>query len=398
MAEVVALAIAGVFGSVLFVRVAGADFYGQYLYVFSLSVLGSLIMLPGFNSALVNSAANNTHGDFATVLRFKLRFYPGYVAFFFFVSLLMYFFGKGKDISLGFLLVGVIGGWQYVINGYSSYFVGIKDYTTSFWWNLLLALSVPVGAISYLIVRKSGYIPLSVALIVAVTLLWQSLVQLAQYFHVNRLLANNVGSSGLKKYSINLSFMSLLGGAQSHLDQFVVGLFLNYSALTYYSLAKRVFGALSSVFYGLQKYIQPRLAGSDWASAKKYFRQYLQTYAVIVPGLIAVYLLLPYFFEWVYGAEYILSAEYAQLLVLVILLDFPNFYIESYLRARQSYRDMWIGRVISFVMLLALIPLVKYWGVWGVITCRVITSFIVSSVMLYIFYSPGDRELQVVRT
>ncbi len=376
---------AAIAGSVLFIRVAGAEYYGKYQYIFSLSALGALIMLPGFNNGLLNSAANGTEGDFDAAAKYKFKFYPLYMAFFTVAATVMYALGKGWDIVWGFIIAGVMGGLLAVLSGYQSYYPGKKDYKAMCLWNFLLALSSIVPGIIYIVCRAFNS-KISVFGTCFGTLLWQGAISYLLFRNVKNRFTNMARNSGLDKYSVNLSAMSIVGGAQGYLDQFIVGSFISYSSLAYYNLAKRFFEVFKSIWGISQNYLQPRLTDKTWETANKYFIKYLHLYAVILPGFALIYLITPWLFTFFYGKEFVTSANYARLLLAVILVSVPNFYLESYFRAQESHKDLWISRITNLAMLGALVPMVYFWSVWGLISCRIITALSGSIIMAIVFY------------
>ncbi|MDD4004279.1 MAG: hypothetical protein PHW69_03635 [Elusimicrobiaceae bacterium] len=379
-------------GSILIARIAGAEFYGKYLYVLSLAGIGALIMIPGYNNGLINSAANNTYGDFKIAEKEKLKFYPYYLLFFCLIAVLMYAVGKGFDIAFGFIIFGIFAGLLQAFNGYDSYYVGSKKYVEYFKWSMLGSFATIIPSITYFAAQLIFTATIPVSVIVSVTVLWQLSCQLVQRAIVKKQLNNSITSTGLKKYAANLSYMSIVGSLQSYIDQFIVGSLINYSALAYYSLAKRILDALIDLCGSMQKYLQPRLLNKSREMARIYFKTYLKGYLALIPALGIIYAVLPYFFTSFYGQEFCISAYYARLLLIIPVVDFPNIYVEAYLRAIQSYKDMWMARIIGVIMLLTMVPLVALFHIEGLIICKIATYAITSVAMIYILYKGSFKH------
>jgi O-antigen/teichoic acid export membrane protein len=376
----------GLIGSIIFARLAGAEYFGKYQYIFSLNGIASLILLPGLENALINSAVKNTEGDFIIAFKKRKKLLPFFILFFIIASVVIFVKKKNIDIALSFFIVGFLSGLISLFNYYLSYFIGKKEYKNLFICQSLISLSSILVVIGYFILsRVVGLSYVLLSILILIPLSWNFFIYFFIYLYVRkRLKYTNSFSDDFMPYAKNLSYMSIIGAIQSNLDNFIIGTFLSYHLLAFYSIAKKLLEVLKNLWVISQQYLQPRLVKKEMMSAFDYFKKYLNIYWVVIPFLGLLWLILPTVIKLLYGQQFIKASSYARLFLFVILAGIPNFYLEAFFRAHQFYKDLYYGRIINLLSLATLAIFVYYLQVYGIIINRILTAFGVTFMMNYL--------------
>ncbi|OGS36745.1 MAG: hypothetical protein A2293_06850 [Elusimicrobia bacterium RIFOXYB2_FULL_49_7] len=387
----------GIGGNVAFARLTGVEYFGKYQYALSLSSFAALFILPGLQNALVNSAVRGSEGDFGLAFRKRSKLLPWYILFFVGAGIITYVKTHTIEIPVAFVLIGILSALIALYSLYFSYFMGKRYYRELFFWESALAAAPLTAVVALLVgnrVLSLAYIP--VYLLVLVPLAWQLIVSMGVCYRVRKYIKSQVVNEGFLTYAKHFSYMTIIGGIQGNLDSFIVGTFISYNSLAYYSIAKRFFEATKSLWGMSQVYLQPRLVGKKIGKAVIHFKEFLRVYYVLTPLLIVAWFLLPSVINLFYGAEFKPSSVYAQMFLLGIFFSVPSYYLESYFRAKEYFKDMYYSRVINFFSLGLLMVFIYFFKVHGVVLNRVITILAVSIVMALLFmkrYKENDDHI-----
>ncbi|MBE0427542.1 MAG: oligosaccharide flippase family protein [Nitrospirae bacterium] len=193
-------------------------------------------------------------------------------------------------------------------------------------------------------------------------------------------------------YAKNLSYMSIVKNIQTNIDEFLVGTFFKYESLTFYSIGKKIFMNSLYIWSIALNYLQPRLVGKSIQEAYFYFKKYLKIYWLIVPGIIIFCLLLPSIIEILYGKDFLRASNYAQLFMVIIVIFIPAFYLETYYKANQAYRILYIGRIIDTLSLISFVIFVYLFHAYGIILNRIIATFMLSLILILIFFKKTKKQ------
>ncbi|MCK5533811.1 oligosaccharide flippase family protein [bacterium] len=381
----------GFVGSIIFARLAGSEYFGQYYYIFSLSSMVLFVLLPGIENALINSTVKKTEGDFEIAFKKKIKLFPFFLLFSLLLSVMIWFIKKDLDIASAFLIVGILTGVINLFDYYKSYFIGKKEYKIYFIFESTVSFSIIIMATGYYLLSNylyRQYVPLSI--LVLLPLIWKLLVYFTMFNYVRkRLTSVTQFSYDFFLYAKNLSFVSIIGSIHGNMDRFIIGTFLSYQSLAFYSIGKKFFDVLKNLCIISQQYLQPRLVKLPIKKALIFFKSYLNIYWLMVPTLICCWLVFPFIVEKFYGQNFLEAASYARLFLLVILFAIPNFYLETFFKAKQFYKELYISKIIYLLMLIPLIFFVFYFKAYGIIMNRALTMLIVTLVMGYLFFTKG---------
>lgn len=383
--------------SIVMARLAGAEYFGKFQYVFSLNGLGDLILMPGIKSALINSAARKTEGDFIIAGGKRIKLFPFCFAFFIFISISTYLLNRNIDMSVSFLIIGFFTSLISLFDYYLQYYLGRQEYKTLFKWDALIAISSILAALTYFIGKnmlKLSYVPLSI--IIFLPLAWQLVCYFIMSIKVKkRIVKHNSFSDDFQSYSKNLSLITIVMTLQSNLDKFIIGTFFDFKSLAFYSIGKKFYESLTYERTFLFQYLQPRFVRMKMNDCFRYFKNYL----ILCSGLILFFAVLWFFISGLvislFGKEFLGATIFVKLFLIVFILNMINSYIEPLFRAKQFYKDLYWSRTIYGLTLISLIFFIYLFGSVGIIYNNILATCLVDIAMTYLFFKKlGHPELK----
>lgn len=375
----------GLIGSILLTRILGVEIFGKYQYLLSINSIAAIFVLPGINGALINSAARGSDGDFIVARRRRFKWLPVYFLIFIIIGSIAYLKSHEESIILSFSIAAIGGGILLQLNFYTSFLVGRREYKTFFIYDIFNSLTIILVGCSYLIFHNIKGFNLNVNALICISLGYQIIIHSIITYKIKKRILTSEKSADFEKYVNNVSMMSIIGGLQSGMDNYLVGTFISTNELAQYSIAKKMLDSIKCLWSIMQAYLQPRLVKMGMNLAFKGFFQFLKMYFFLIPALILCAFVIPGAINLFYGTEYTKSILYSQLFLLAILVSFPNYYLETFFRAKQYYSDLYIGRIVNVVSLITLFIFLYYYNVYGLIINRIITLLILCIVMTFLF-------------
>lgn len=375
-------------GAIVLARLSGAEYFGKFQYIFSLNSLGDLILMPGIKSALINSAARKTEGDFIIAGGKRTKLFPFCVAFFLFISISAYLLNRDIDMAASFLIIGFFTSLIALFDYHLQYYLGRQEYKTLFKWDALIAISSILAALTYFIgknILKLSYVPLSI--IIFLPLAWQ----LTCYFIISikvkkRIIKHDSFSSDFQSYSKNFSLITIVMTLQSNLDKFIIGTFFDFKSLAFYSVGKKFYEFLTYKRTFLFQYLQPRFVKMAMSDCFRYFKKYLILCSGLILCFAVLWFLIPGLVVSLFSKEFLGATIFVQLFLIVFILNMINSYIEPLFRAKQFYKDLYWSRTIYGLTLISLVFFIYLFGSVGIIYNNILATCLVDIAMTYLFF------------
>ncbi|MDB5225325.1 MAG: hypothetical protein JWL87_277 [Candidatus Adlerbacteria bacterium] len=377
--------------SVLLARYLNQDQYGQYKYVLSLVSLLSIASLSGLSTSVLQSAARGFDGalpeGFRISLRWSILMFAGALA------IGGYYLLQGNFLlGVGMLVGGCLAPFIASANLYSPFLAAKKDFARQTIYMIGAVMLLPSAAL--IATAFLTHDPLAVVLAYFI-----SNAAGALFFYYRTLKAYRAERGqkdpGMLTYSKHLSFMGILGGVASNLDQILLFQFVGPAQLAVYNFATGIPDQLKGPLKNLDGMLQARFASHLSANIRNSMRN--KSLLLLAFGIVssAVYIpLAPYLFEMLFP-RYMNAVPYSQFYALY-LLSLPFIPSMSYLTSKRLIKEQYIDGVISHTskILFTLIGVVG-WGLWGLIVAVVAARFAggLSSYTLYRIASrrnPGE--------
>jgi O-antigen/teichoic acid export membrane protein len=377
--------------SVLLARYLTQDGYGQYKYVLSLVALLSTLSLSGLTGSVLQSTARGFDGALPDGFKINLRW-----SILMFVGALAiggYYLLHGNFLlGVGMLVGGCTAPFIAGAGLYSVFLAAKKDFARQTIYMIFGVMLLP-----------------SAALIAAAVLTRDPLVVVLAYFISNALGAlyfyyrtlavyraeRGQRDPGMLTYTKHLSFMGILGGLASNLDQILLFQFVGPAQLAIYNFATGIPDQLKGPLKNLDSMLQARFANHLSGPIRDNMRN--KSLLLLGFGIVcaAVYIpLAPYIFKILFP-RYMEAVPYSQVYVLY-LLTLPFIPSASYLAAKRLIKEQYIGSILNHTFKICFTFIgVAMWGLWGLIGAVIASRFAggLASYVLYYIASKRDEKI-----
>ncbi|MCS7231655.1 MAG: oligosaccharide flippase family protein [Elusimicrobiota bacterium] len=363
--------------SILFTRIFTPEVYGQYTYIFSIIGTLSFFSLPGLNIAIMQASSRKYKNILEKISLERLKY--SFIVTFIFILLGIYMLATDKP-TLFFLLIvsGFLAPFYYSFDGYASYLIGKRRFVEVSQYRVISSL---VNAILILVFVL--FITRNLAIIIAVNLLSVGLIN----FYYTNLLARKekkeINSNkemkeicDVIKYGQKLSFINCVSTIEYYLDRLIIGSFLKFDTLAFYSIGKMVSDyTIKNVWQVVYQIIFPDLGEVEFNEAKSRLLKKMIIIEVLFFGLcVGLALIIPYLIKFVFSKRYIESAKYAQIFIIFGILNIPGVMIETLFQAQKREKAIYTLRIVTVLThILLLLILVWRWKIWGIVFASVIS-------------------------
>ena len=354
--------------SIAFANLLPQNVYGTYQYFLSLSTVLGAFTLTGMNYAVTTSVATGHEGVLRDSVRTQLAWsvipFAGGLAFAFY-----YFLHGNVVLGIGLLVVTICTPFINTFNTYSAYLTGKKKFREGFIYataiNIVYYLSIFLGV---LYVRQA--LPLLI-----INLGINALALLGAYMHaIKRFPPNEVRDPAALSFGKHLSAMNAFTTIVRQADALLVFHFLGPVVLAVYTFASTVperFGGLFKFlfFASLPKFAEQTQSAISKTLVRKFIQVTLA--GVVVAGLYAAFA--PIIFDVLFP-RYLSAIPYTQVYALVIIGSSSNIALSA-LTAKKLRSRLYVFNIMSpLFQLSALVSLLLLYGLWGIITARVLSS------------------------
>lgn len=377
--------------SIAFANLLTKTEYGTYQYLLSVASLLTAFTFTGFNIAITQSVARGYEGTFKASLRPQLlwNLVPAAAAF---VWSGYYFLLGQPTLGIGVLIVGITLPILNTCNSYSAYLAGKTEFKRSSLYSVL-------GNAAYYACIFIGVIFFRNALpLVLINLLVTTATTAFFFFRTIQTsrIKNDVDPNA-KPYAKHLSVMNVLSVIATQLDNLLVFHFLGAASLALYSIATLLPERLGAAFKSVIVASLPRFSERDLAEVRKniIFRLALLIGATIVAAG-GYALIAPLLFEVVYPA-YGSAILYSQVYSLTFI-SFGASLVMSIFFAHRKVRELYILNVgAPLVQIVMQVVAIILWGLWGLIFAKILSSFLLSLIAVFLFYVFPDGKVAQYR-
>jgi O-antigen/teichoic acid export membrane protein len=361
-----------------FSKFAEREIYGAYQYVIStVAILGSFC-LPGMDAALVRAVARGKEKTFYSSQKERLKF----GTFTFLISLFIsfwYFLKKNFELSLSFLIGGILFPLLSAFSLYSAFWQGRKRFDLQnkylIYHNFLAFL-----IFAPIIVFKPKTIYVVFGYFFSFTLATFIFCRITQK-EINKKTEIDKETLSLGKH---LTLMSMPKLISSQIDKIILWQFLGASQLAIYAFALRIVQRIQQLV-PFSALALPKMSQINLKKKKRnIFKKFLKLFLASVPLSIIYILICPIFFKIVFPT-YLKSIIYSQILALILIFSPFWFLATSFLagaKKRELYILNFVPEILKIVLFFVLIPLFK---IWGAVASILISQVFYSIFALYLF-------------
>ncbi|MEA2006625.1 MAG: hypothetical protein U9O20_00475 [Patescibacteria group bacterium] len=361
-------ALFGVSLSVFFIRIAGAERYGEYLFVLSIFNLLSLISITGVNTIIVKSIAQGYDGVYRKGTYFSFKHSLWGVPFLLFIGFI-FLLQEKSSIGTSLIACSFLFPFLTSLKTWTPALKGRGDFKTLTIYNLIL---YPILLLSMILAISNFSNNLVVIVFCYVAV--QSFFNILFFITSSRSFKLD-GKIDIhwKKQSYALTISNLSGIVFGKADIFIMGLILAPEQIAIYGLTMKLGDIFFKFIKGTIESVLPKIYKDLSITLKYFYKPFALSF--IIPLMIIP--IIKYPVTLLYGPGYEDVVFLSQIYLIVIPFYFSYNITLSLLIKNNMNKEINHSRILAmllvFVSYLLLIPLV---GVLG---------GVISSIIFFVF-------------
>ena len=367
--------------SIAFAYYTPKEVYGVYQYILSLSAIFTAFSLTGINSAITRSVAQGYEGSFMQSIKPQLLWgllssCIGLIATFYYIV------QESYVIALSVFFVAIFLPIINTSNTYSALFTGQKKFKDTFIFNSIFNLIYTIGMIIVVMYTENP-----VLMVISYLLLTGITGTLLFIKSIQKSKPNNLIDPETIPYAKHLSIMNVIGVIANKIDSVLVFHFLGPTNLALYTFAKIIPEKTGGALKSFTSIAFPKFATQE----KKEIHVTLLRRTLLL-GLLTVVLSIGYIFITPFIFKLFLPAYkdaiiYSQLFSLSLIGSAASLPVYA-LMSQKSTKELYTINILHPVIQLILICLMMYfWGIWGLIYSKIISSIVYVCLTTYITYN-----------
>lgn len=365
------LGVSNILVAAVFVRFASQETFGQFQYLLSILATLSILSLPGFNTAIIQSVARGHEGDYQRVVRKSLQW--SLLA----VPILLlgggYYYHQGQEILGICLMISSIFfpsfysflNWDSFLQGKSRFDLSAKFGTFQTVINSLTTIATIYFSGDNLIYIFSAH------------LFSYSLMNFIFYRLSLRYRENTEEDAEVMGYGWFLTKVSFLNLLANNIDKLLIGTLLGPVNLAIYTVISLIAIKAKDLAKPFSAMLLPKLSRSNNRLADIYrqHKQFLYLLILLqVVSAVVFYFAIPVLNTVLFTAEYDQYAHLAQLFAITVLFLIPQMCFGYYIEARKSTFSIIVANpVFLFLKVGVTYACIRLYGLEGAVWAYNIT-------------------------
>ncbi|MEX2054011.1 MAG: oligosaccharide flippase family protein [Candidatus Colwellbacteria bacterium] len=352
--------------------------YGAYQYVLSVAAVFAVFSLPGINTSLIKSIAQNKDGTLKSALVAKVKWgVIGSIAAL--VLTLWYVFNQNYILGGSFLVVALFLPVKQGFSVFPAFWIGKKRFDVRAKYMFFSAL------FSTLTIVATIYLTQNLIVILLAFFASYSFFDFIFFRRTQRRANNNLSDPTAISFGKNLTLINGLEMTSRYLDKIIVWQLVGPAQVAIYSFAQLPIQKVQESI-PIQALALPKLGESKIEGKRKEggMIKFIRLFALTVPTAIILALIAPFVYQIIFP-QYLDSVIYFQALTVLIALS-PFMLLHSALISELKKRSLYIVQTVAptirIVLFLALAPI---YGIWGIIWAILSTELLKSAMTLYYF-------------
>ena len=364
--------------AIAFANLLPKEIYGSYRYILSISGLLAIPTLSGINTAIIQAVARGYEGSFIKGLKTKIRWgLLGGLA-----SLILsgyYYFNNNITLTFAFLITGIFIPFMDSFIIYGALLIGKKKFKISTIYNIIIRI------LSFIVIISVLFITNNIFLIIFTYFLSNTLLRLLFLFvTIKKIKINRKEDSETIPYGKHLSLIDIISIIASQLDKILLFHYLGAIELAIYAFAIAMPTQIKTPLKYINSLAYPKFAQKSLLEIKKGIWRKIFLYGVFRILIVVAYILAAPFIFNLFFPVYKDAIIYSQVFSLSLIV--PTGILTHVLMAHKKIKELYILKTISsFIFIVALFIGVVYYGIWGVISARIIYLFTIGITVAILF-------------
>ncbi len=360
--------VCGLLLSVAFTRLVSKEIYGQYNYILSIIRILFIFSLPGMSTSISQAVARGYDRVFVEGTKTMMKWSLLGSVIVFFIGVYYYLNGS---ITMGkcFMISAPIFPLFSSTQTYLSFLRAREQFKKASLFRSIVAIILTLVTIAVIYFSKDLLL-IVITYTASFSIMHFSLLIVTM---TSGKLNKNFDEKSLS-FGKHMTAQSVIGTIAMHIDKIIIGIFLSFSDLAIYSIARMA--ELGVIFTPITTPVFIRLVKMDREEASRELRKRLK-YVILLYALICGIgiALVPYAVPFLFTAEYSASILYAQIIVFSLLIEVPGGFLLALFKAHREigklYKITIIYNVAEIILLLGLVP---FFGLLGAALAKVIAK------------------------
>ncbi len=376
------MSLSSLFLAIVLANILTKGDYGTYKYILSIAGILSIFTLPGIGVSLTRDVARGYTGSLFQAVTTRVRW--GFLGSLVAIAFAIYYLVHDNNILAGgMLIVGAALPFFDASSSYSSFLKGLRDFRRDTFYGSAVQI-ISVGCLAAV-----AFLTRDTILLVVTYFGVYTLMRLFFLWRIEREVSPDAPSTDdTIRYGKHLSYMNGLGQVAAYADKLLIFHFGGSIQLALYAVATAPADQLNSLFGHISTLLFPRYSLHSEESVKKnMIRKCVLSFVAIAICIAAYCIVVPFFFSLFFPA-YTEAAFFSQLFAVSLIaaaLDPAN----TYLRAHERVRELYVSNTVTAVFQLALMAVLTYsYGILGLIVARMLTRIGSSILRFYFVWFP----------
>lgn len=367
--------------SIAFAYYIPRESYGLYQYILSLSAIFTAFSLTGMNSSITRSVAQGYDGSFIKSIlpQFKWGLFSSCISL---ITALYYLTQGAHGIALALFCASIFLPIINTTNTYTALFIAKKDFKQNFLFNTsynLLYTLIMVIVITY----TQNPITLVIAYFV-VTGFVNSFIFIKS---IQKNTLNTLTDPDTLPYAKHLSIMNIIGVIANKIDSILVFQFIGPMHLALYTFAKIIPEKTGGAFKSFTSIAFPKFATQEKHEIHRTILRRTFLLSLLAIGVSIGYICIAPFLFNLFLPAYTDAIIYSQVLSLSLIgsaASLPMYALMSQKSTKELYK---INVIYPLTQLILILILMYFWGIWGLIYSKIISSIIYVCLTTYTAYT-----------
>lgn len=361
--------------SIIFTRLGGMKIYGDFLLLYSILGLLSIISISGVRETILRSVSQGYDRTYFEATKFSLLWSLIGIPILLLIGLYYYFFQSSllgitlMISSLVFPFFASLQTWMFIMKGKA-------DFKRLALYNLLLKSVQLIMFIVTLTLTKN------IMIIFLIYIFIESIFNIIYYLqNEKKYVTNSMIDSGWRKQSYTLSVMDLSSIIFGKADIIIMSIFLNSESVAIYGVIMKILDAFFVGINGSMTAILPQFYKSNKIKINNFYK--IIFLSILIPLLLKPIIEYPIIF--LYGQVFSEAIIYTQMYLFVIpfflISKISNHFLIKYKLNNVILITKFVAMISVLILYLVLIPA---YGITGGIISSILYFVIQSIINIYI--------------
>jgi O-antigen/teichoic acid export membrane protein len=356
--------------SVIFAKYWNPNDYGTYKYILSWIGLLGIFSLSGMDAAVQQSVARGFEGSFIKGFKTKLKW--GVLSSLAACGLAGYYlYFQNYRLAIPILISAAILPFFNASGLYNSFLNGKKIFNYQIKYSSLSQFIYSLFLIVVLLLTKNLF------WMIATYLISRTALNIFFYWKTkNKFKTNDLESPETIPYGKNLTIMNVISSIAGQIDQILLFTLVGPAQLAIYSFALVGPEKTKEMLKLLNTLAFPKFSAKEKELLKPTIMPKFWLLMILTVIVIVIYIILAPFLYQLFFPQYMASVPYTRFLSLIIF-GFPVSFLFTYFQAKIMTKYLYIIKIIQpIIQIVLMIVLVEFYGVWGIMSALIISTFI----------------------